>query len=308
MRLYLILTLLCSISVNILYAQHLQRYRDILFSSVDIKYDRSYAFDTNAVKNGEYNKFDVYQPRKDTARYRPAIIWIHGGGFIFGSKKDENIRLWCQSFARRGYVCIALNYRLGQKTTLLNFGKLVKNAYPAVLDARQAIQYLRQHHEDFGIDPDRIILAGNSAGAMIALNTAFANNLELADTLKIQNPETFGPSSQSPTRVFAVINFWGGIYDINWLKNEPIPVVNVFGSNDQIVQPGYHNGTYGGEAIYQKLISLNRATALKKFPGVGHELYVHFNPLPVHPGKAGIRKRWLEAGQFASDFLYRQLK
>lgn len=289
-------------------AQQGRRYQDMVFDKADVLYDNSYAADTAHAASKEAYQFDLYTPHGDDTRNRPLMIWMHGGGFVFGSKQDDNIKLWCETFARRGYVCVAINYRMGKKTSLFNFDKLIQNGYPAVLDARQAVKYFKANAAKFGIDPEKIILAGNSAGGMMALQTAFSNNRELADSLRIKNPSTFGSTSDGPTKVLAVVNFWGGIYNINWLKNEPTPVVSVYGSKDKIVFPGYRKGTYGGQAIYEKAKALHRPDDVKVFEGYGHELYRHFNPLPIHPGKAGIRKRWLEAGQFTADFLARLIK
>ena len=67
--------------------------------------------------------FDLFQPFKDDKEplKRPLIIWMHGGGFKYGSKSAKNIQLWCKTFAQRGYVCVALNYRLSKKNTIFNF-------------------------------------------------------------------------------------------------------------------------------------------------------------------------------------------
>lgn len=284
-------------------AQTGKRYRDMVFTAADIQYNKNYAADTVKAEDRKSYGFDLYTPHGDVAHNRPLIIWMHGGGFVFGSKSDENMKLWCETFARRGYVCVAIDYRMGKKASILNFGKLIRNCYPAVLDARQAVRYFRGHHEELGIDPDHIILAGNSAGAIMALQTAFSKNRELADSLRIQTPAPFGGIDEGPTKVMAVINFWGGIFNINWLKNAQTPVISVYGSEDKIVHPGYNKGSYGGKAITKKLAALHRKTDEKVFEGYGHELYKHFNPLPVHFAKAGIRKRWLEAGQFAADFV-----
>jgi alpha/beta superfamily hydrolase len=290
---------------NFLCAQ--KRYRDLIFTSIDQQNDISYAADTTNIKTRSIYKFDLYTPKNDTVRNRPLVIWIHGGGFVFGSKQDNNIRLWCETFARRGYVCASINYRLGKLSSLFNFNKLVKNGYPAVLDARQAVRYFRAHQKELGIDTSHIILAGNSAGAMVALQTVFSNNRELADSLRIKNPGAFGGLGDGPVPVMSVINFWGGIYNISWLKNSSAAVVNVFGSTDRIISPGFSKGTYGGQAIYDKSKALHRSSAIKVFKGYGHELYRHFNPLPLHPDKAGIKQRWLQAGQFAADFLSEQM-
>lgn len=284
-----------------------KRYKDMVFEKADVVNNNSYAADTTSAAGRKANQFDLYTPHGDAVKNRPLVIWMHGGGFVFGSKQDENIRLWSETFARRGYVCAAIDYRMGKKTSLFSFDKLIQNGYPAVLDARQAVRYFKEHAAKYGIDPDKIILAGNSAGAMMALQAAFSNNHELADSLRIKNPSGFGSVNDGPTRVMAVVNFWGGIYNIDWLRNEPTPVVSVYGSTDKIVHPGFNKGTYGGQAIYEKGKALKRPDDVKVFEGYGHELFKHFNPLPLHPGKPGIRKRWLEAGQFAADFLSKLL-
>lgn len=282
-------------------AQKSKRYKDMVFAGFEVKYDGSYAADTVKAADKEAYEFDLYTPQGDAARNRPLVIWIHGGGFVFGTKADENMRLWCQTFARRGYVCAAINYRKGKKTEVFNFDKLVKNCYPAVLDARQAVKYFKQHAGELGINPARIILAGNSAGGIIALQAAFGSNREIADSLHIANPAAFGGYNDGPTRVAGVINFWGGIFNLSWLKSSPAVVVNVYGSKDKIVHPGYYKGNFGGQAIARHLTATKHAGCARVFEGYGHELYKHFNPLPIHFGKAGIRKRWLQSGQFAAN-------
>ena len=282
-------------------AQQGKRYRDLIFAHTDIRHNESYAADTTKAADSTDYKFDLYMPHGDKAKNRPLIIWMHGGGFVFGDKNDESARLWCQTFARRGYVCATINYRKGKKTTLFNFDKLVKDCYPAVLDARQAVNYFRAHSGQLGINPDRIILAGNSAGAIIALQAAFGTNRELADSLRIPDPGAYGGLDDGPTHVMAVINFWGGIFNLNWLKSSPAAVVSVYGSTDKIVHPGFYKGNYGSKSIAKALMASHHAGCTKIFLGYGHELYKHFNPLPIHPGKAGIRKRWLQAGQFAAN-------
>ena len=286
-------------------AQHGKRYRDQIFASADITHNESYAADTAKAEDSTAYKYDIYTPHGDASHNRPLLIWMHGGGFVFGDKNDESARLWCETFARRGYVCVSVNYRKGKKTTLFDFSKLVKDCYPAVLDARQAVRYFKAHSKELGINPRRVILGGNSAGAIIALQAAFGTNRELADSLRIPNPEAFGGIDDGPTRVAAVINFWGGIFNLNWLKSDPAAVISVYGSKDKIVHPGFYKGNYGSRSIAKRMAAMHHAGVVKVFEGYGHELYKHFNPLPITFGKAGIRKRWLQAGQFAANYLAR---
>src|ERR1700761_3535569 len=105
---------------------------------------------------------------------------MHGGGFKFGSKEAKGIQLWCKTFARRGYVCAAINYSLSKKYPIFNFDEMKRSCYYAVQDAKSAMVYFKKHYKEYNIDPDKIILAGNSAGGMIALQAAYSSNYELS--------------------------------------------------------------------------------------------------------------------------------
>lgn len=97
---------------------------------------------------------DVYVP-SGTAPF-PAVVTIHGGGFIQGTRSmmDET----AQTLVQAGYVVYNIDYRLAPQFP-----------YPApVDDCRAAVSYLRQHAKDFGVDPARIGILGGSAGANLA--------------------------------------------------------------------------------------------------------------------------------------------
>jgi len=276
----------------------LYRYKDLVFPDVTVKRDLSYA-PAGSVSKKKYNLFDLYLPKDDKAKLRPLIIWMHGGGFIFGTKEAKGIELWSKSFAQRGYVCAAINYSLS-KTPLFHSYDLKKSCYYAVQDAKTAVKYFRQHHADYNIDPDKIILAGNSAGGIIALQAAYCNDADLAKMAGLPDPD---PKHDEVLKVAGVINFWGGILDLNWLKNTRVPIVSVLGSNDKIVNPTHKNESfYGGEDIHTQANTLGIPNELKVFDGYAHELQKHFNPV-FSVGKS-TKKRWLEAGQFAAVFLY----
>jgi predicted esterase len=253
------------------------RYKDAIFSSITVQRDLSYA-------SGKSHRFDWYEPREDTTTARPLIIWMHGGGFKFGSKNMQGIRLWSDFFARRGYECAAIDYQLGKKNLRFKYDDLVRNCVQAVGDCREAIAWFKRNAARLRIDTSRIILAGNSAGGMIALQTAYG---------------------VEPGGAAAVINFWGGIFDTRWLQRARVPIVSVHGRNDNIV-PYDHKGypLYGSGAIHPIADSLHIPNRLKTYEGYSHELQKHFNPLIV---SRLTKRRWLEAAQFAADFLYEEL-
>ena len=280
------------------------KYKDVVFSAVTVRKNLSYRGVDPAGKSERSTLFDLYQPKDDGDGLRPLIIWMHGGGFKFGSKEAPGPRLWSTTFAHRGYVCAAINYRMGGKNLRLHFNDLVKGCYNAVQDAQTAIAWFRANAARLRIDTNRILLAGNSAGGMIALQAAYSSNAEMLHL--IGNDDT-GLLSHAfnAGHIAAVVNFWGGIFDIDWLKNARVPIVSVHGKKDGIV-PYDHKGypLYGSLAIHRTADSLRIPNELKTYDDYSHELQKHFNPFIV---SGRTKKRWLEAGQFAADFLYREL-
>lgn len=276
------------------------RYKDHVFQAITRRQNLSYS-PANAISA---HRFDWYEPQLDTAMVRPLIIWMHGGGFKFGSKNMKSIRMWSAFFARCGYVCAAIDYRLGKKNLSFKFPDLVKNCYRAEGDVRLAITWLKTNARRLRIDTNRIILAGNSAGGMLALQIAYGTDGELLQLL--HNPDSITASHNvDPGNIAAVINFWGGIFDTSWLRNARVPIVNVHGTNDPIV-PYTHKGfpLYGGGDIHRIADLLGIPNRLKAYAGYSHELQKHFNPLIVN---RATKRRWLEAAQFAADFLDSQL-
>ena len=277
------------------------RYRDQVFNNLSITKNISYNDSANAADRESY-LMDIYQPAADSGSKRPLIIWMHGGGFKFGSKEASGIRLWCKTFAERGYVCVAINYRLSKNNPLLHYNDLLKGCYDGVIDAKKAIRFFRENALKYGIDSNKIILAGNSAGGMIALQTAFVSNADLAKSAGLTTINGDDGSTSLP-KIAAVVNLWGAIFNRDWLKNARVPIVSVLGDQDGIVAPTHKNTSiYGGEDIHSTADSLQLANALRIFKGYSHELQKHFNPL--FPVSSDTEKRWLEAGQFVADFLY----
>ena len=96
---------------------------------------------------------------------RPGLVFLHGGGWCLGDKRQQGLPL-CNHLASLGWVCANANYRLSPGAT-----------YPDhVIDANSAVSWLREHADDYGVDPDFIAIAGNSAGAHIAAMTALSGD------------------------------------------------------------------------------------------------------------------------------------
>lgn len=279
----------------------IHQYKDHVFPNIDITENLSYNPGAKPDDKKSY-LFDLYQPKGDHSTARPLIIWMHGGGFKYGSKTARGIKIWSTDFARRGYVCAAINYRLSKNNPVFHFDELQKSCYYAVQDVKTAIAYFKQHHAEYHIDTNKIILAGNSAGGIIALQAAYSSNAELSRrTGVVDSTALLKPDDKA--KIAGIINFWGGILDIRWLKNARVPIVSVYGSHDRIVNPiQVDTGMYGSITIHHKADDLHIKNNIKVFEGFGHELQRHFNPL-FDAGKP-TQKRWLEAAQFAADFYY----
>jgi acetyl esterase/lipase len=104
---------------------------------------------------------DVHQAAPGSRK--PALMWIHGGALIMGSRKGLDNR-FCAELVKRGFVIVSIDYRLAPETKL-----------PGIIeDVRDAWRWLRQEGpKRFGIDPDRIATAGGSAGGYLTLMTGF---------------------------------------------------------------------------------------------------------------------------------------
>jgi dipeptidyl aminopeptidase/acylaminoacyl peptidase len=280
----------------------LAKYRDKIYP-VEINTNISYYMNDNASVKNKYYLFDLFQPKQDSAGLRPLIIWMHGGGFKYGNKKTGGIPLWCKEFSQRGYVCAAINYRLSKKKPLRKFPDLVEGCLEATEDLQKAISYFKQNRDRYKIDTTKIIVAGNSAGAITGLQAVYSSPYEM---MKLINKPGYDSLSKihNPSGICAVINFWGALFNSDWLKNEKIPIVSVHGEKDKIVKFDRQGPVNGSLAIHRSADSMGIPNSLKSFPGYGHELQRHFNPL--FAGKK-TKRRWKEAGDFVAEFLYKEL-
>jgi acetyl esterase/lipase len=103
----------------------------------------------------------VYEPTDGGSSPRPCVYWIHGGGYMFGSGLDRDLRLerWAEELDA---VVVSVEYRLAPE-----------NPYPAPLhDCYAGLEWTARHADDLGIDRNRIVVAGASAGGGLAAGVA----------------------------------------------------------------------------------------------------------------------------------------
>ncbi len=131
-------------------------------------------------------KLDVYLPKGNCKTSYPAVLLIHGGGWLTGSKENE--RVMAQHLALNGYVGISVSYRLGFEAP-----------YPAgVIDLKDAIRWMRKNAKKYQINPNKIAVLGASAGAQLAGLLAVTPNTSL-----------YKPNSKISDAVQAYVNVDG---------------------------------------------------------------------------------------------------
>lgn len=109
-----------------------------------------------------------YPPDFDARRKYPAMVFFFGGGWVGGSIRQ--FQPHAQYFAARGMVCVLADYRVRSRHQT--------SPQEAVMDAKAAIRYLRIHHQELGINPEKIVGAGGSAGGHLAAAAGMVPGLE----------------------------------------------------------------------------------------------------------------------------------
>lgn len=136
-------------------------------------------------------KVDVYRPRYAEGPL-PTVIYIHGGGWVGGSKEASAFQLL--PYLEQGWAAVNVQYRLAR----------ISPAPAAVEDSRCALQWVAANAEQFGFDMEHLVVTGNSAGGHLSLTTGM---LDAEVGLDRQCP-----GSQTPD-VAAIVN-WYGITDV----------------------------------------------------------------------------------------------
>ena len=152
------------------------RYRDQVFSAVTVTQNITYGSAVNLENQTVTLQMDMYQPTGDSVGDRPAIVWVHGGSFCCGDKTEADIVDEATTFAEQGFVDVSINYRVespGCSGTASNCAAAIAEAFA---DGQTAVLFLRANAVAYGIDPNRIAIAGTSAGGITALNVGYSSS------------------------------------------------------------------------------------------------------------------------------------
>lgn len=145
------------------------RFRDEVFQRVAVDHDVRYGEAPGSDGADVALLLDLYRPRGDRLARRPAMVWVHGGGFSSGHKDHRTLRSLALGSARRGYVSVSVDYRI-----LVHHGCAVLDpdcraaAVEDQHDVQAAIRWLRRNAARYRIDPSRIAVGGTSVGGILS--------------------------------------------------------------------------------------------------------------------------------------------
>jgi acetyl esterase/lipase len=149
-------------------------------------------------EGGSRARLDIYRPEGVDLSNAPVLIQVHGGGWTIGDKSQQGLLLM-NRMAARGWICVAMNYRLAPK-----------NPFPAqIIDVKKAIAWVRANIATFGGDPSYLVITGGSAGGHLAALAA------LTPDIKEYQPGF----EEADTRVSACVPFYG-VYDMAGLSGD----------------------------------------------------------------------------------------
>ncbi len=211
-------------------------------------------------------KMDIYEPMTDSISDRPLVIYIHTGNFLppglngspNGIKTDSTAIVTCTKLAKRGFVAISMDYRLGWNPIasgptgpIVRRATLLNAVYRALHDVKQNVRSLKADASSantYGIDTTQIILYGEGSGGYVALAYATLDKKEETEIPKFVYPGTTDSSYVQPglvgdvnglggllnlyldnghsADISFVVNAGGALADTSWMQAGNAPMVS----------------------------------------------------------------------------------
>jgi len=236
---------------------------------------------TYAIKGLDTLKMDVYTPKKMKKNDSvPVLLWMHGGGFVGGSRSYPSEVKLAELAAEKGYLGISISYRLTRKGQPTGFGcdcpkadKLLtfKNA---AIDFLDAAKFIYENRALLGADTTKIIAGGSSAGAEGMLNAVYMREYFIDDLKNYQKIKFAG-----------VFSLAGAMVNADYVsKDNALPSVFFHGTADNLVpfasaahhlckpeKKGYIM-LDGSSTIVDRLLELEMPYYFYKVIGGKHEL------------------------------------
>ena len=190
-------------------------------------------------KAAERTDMEIHFPEKhDPSKKVPGIIMFHGGAWRRGHRED--LRYLCHYFASRGLVAASANYPLTSKKEM--------DKGVCVTGAKSAIRWFKQNADKLGVDADRIIVGGSSAGGHIAMAATLCSGLD--DPADPKGIDTSVAAYLLYVPALKTKDKMKGIDVISALKGELPPMLVMYGSED--------NWGNSWKTVYPKLKKKNK--------------------------------------------------
>ena len=159
--------------------------------------------DINYTAGGKRARLDIYRPKDVDLDNAPVLVQVHGGGWTIGTKEQQG-QLLMNRMAQRGWICVAMNYRLAPK-----------HPFPAqIVDVKRAIAWTRENIASYGGDPSYLVVTGGSAGGHLSALAALTPG----------EPEYQPGFESADTSVAACVPFYG-VYDMAGLTEDKAAVM-----------------------------------------------------------------------------------
>lgn len=207
---------------------------------------------------------DVYAPQDAVpSDKRPVIIWFHGGGWHHGGRDVYGFA--GHAFASQGFVTVVVGYRLGEA------GK-----FPAFMqDAAAAVRWSHANIARYGGDPDRLVLAGHSAGAhmveLVALDQRWLGEMSqpggaIKGVIGLAGPADFLPFTpgESPDRAMGHVRPIEQTQPIHFARADAPPLWLAHGDADTTVRIG------NSERLAAAVIDAGGQAEVKRYAGIDH--------------------------------------
>ncbi|MDZ4287015.1 MAG: alpha/beta hydrolase [Prosthecobacter sp.] len=231
-------------------------------SAADAPAGKPYVYKTSA---GQPRQMEIYfPPNHNPAQAKvPGLILFHGGGWTGGNLSQ--FRMACAYFASRGLVCATVNYQMLSKADAAKVPAGETHKRVCITDAKSAIRWFKQKAPELGIDPQRIITGGGSAGGHIAVLAT--TNPGLNDPADPKDIDTSVVAYLLFNPAFATNDNEDPEIDVlRHLKPSFAPAIAFFGDKD--------NWKKGWDIAYPKLKTLGNTTTQEQIaPGQSHGFF-----------------------------------
>jgi acetyl esterase/lipase len=262
-------TVIANIPYKSVYKPNGIRYKDDVFQNVS-KTTETYA--TGAKEfNGQSKDLvlDIYEPAGDKTTGRPCVIFVFGGGWFM--KTVDGMEQFGQAFAKKGYVGVSIDYRIGFKNAsammkcMNTYSGFHEAWYRAAQDSKAAIRYLKANADRLGIDKDKIFIGGHSAGAFTSLNAVHLDQQDVPESITsvMGGVNSIGNHQNENTNVAGSYILAGAaINTLNYI-DKSTPTYLLMGTCDEFIVNGTGNvyrcasnpTIYGGQPLFDKLKS-----------------------------------------------------